>query len=171
VLFEKRYICGPHAIREHAECIALKTAAQMRRKRFDVYRAQVFIYSRDNHRCVWCRTTYQRPQLSVDHLVPLDCGGTNDAVNLVTSCSPCNALKGRLMPNSEEWLKVLKGIRDGLDYATLKQWAQQAHRASRPQGWVERPQRRRCPKCGASTTEFKGNFWCDRSGLPVDFDR
>lgn len=50
-----------------------------------------FIYQRDGHRCVTCGTDQD---LSIDHILPVSKGGTNDLANLQTMCRPCNSRKG-----------------------------------------------------------------------------
>jgi len=48
------------------------------------------IYSRDNHRCYYCASTFD---LTIDHKVPQVIGGSSHASNLVTACKPCNSAK------------------------------------------------------------------------------
>lgn len=49
------------------------------------------VFERDNFRCVLCGAT---DDLTVDHIVPLALGGTNDLDNLHTLCRSCNCRKG-----------------------------------------------------------------------------
>jgi 5-methylcytosine-specific restriction endonuclease McrA len=51
------------------------------------------IYNRDGRACVYCGRTHD---LSLDHVVPTEHGGTNEATNLVTACRRCNARKGSM---------------------------------------------------------------------------
>jgi hypothetical protein len=54
------------------------------------------ILARDRHRCVKCGAGIR---LSIDHVVPVSKGGTNDDANLQTLCKKCNCKKGnRLEP-------------------------------------------------------------------------
>jgi 5-methylcytosine-specific restriction endonuclease McrA len=55
------------------------------------------ILERDAHRCRYCggRAT------TVDHVRPVDQGGTDDAWNLVAACRTCNESKGARTP--QEW--------------------------------------------------------------------
>lgn len=48
--------------------------------------------------------------LTLDHLVPVELGGTNEPTNLVTACLSCNSAKGAR--TTRGWLKYLraKGI-------------------------------------------------------------
>jgi 5-methylcytosine-specific restriction endonuclease McrA len=43
------------------------------------------------HRCLRCGVT---EGLSVDHVIPLSCGGVNTVENLQPLCRECNSLKG-----------------------------------------------------------------------------
>lgn len=45
------------------------------------------IYERDGHRCLACGS---EKKLTLDHIVPISKGGTNDESNLQTLCEGCN---------------------------------------------------------------------------------
>lgn len=49
------------------------------------------IFRRDDHKCVYCRTTHN---LTVDHVIPRSKGGPNTWDNLITCCGECNIKKG-----------------------------------------------------------------------------
>lgn len=54
------------------------------------------IYLRDNFRCSYCGKNLAgipAALRSVDHVVPIALGGTNDATNLITCCKRCNDRK------------------------------------------------------------------------------
>jgi hypothetical protein len=52
------------------------------------------IYLRDGMACAYCGDSVETgARLSVDHVVPHSCGGTNDTHNLVTACERCNKSK------------------------------------------------------------------------------
>jgi 5-methylcytosine-specific restriction endonuclease McrA len=58
------------------------------------------IYSRDEWRCLYCQKHINEMKpaipsvsLTLDHLVPTELGGTNEARNLVTACKTCNSIK------------------------------------------------------------------------------
>ena len=53
------------------------------------------IYESDGHTCVYCgRSIHEHGvQLSLDHVVPCELGGGNEATNLVTACIHCNSAK------------------------------------------------------------------------------
>lgn len=55
-----------------------------KRTRFEVLR-------RDNYTCRYCRST--DGVLTIDHVVPVALGGSDDSSNLVAACKDCNAGK------------------------------------------------------------------------------
>lgn len=61
------------------------------------YRDQVFL--RDGHRCVYCGAS---ERLTLDHVIPVSRGGSNEPTNLATCCAQCNATKQARTP--QEWL-------------------------------------------------------------------
>lgn len=74
-----------------------KRKAIPKRVRFEVLR-------RDNHTCRYCRST-ENP-LTVDHVLPVVLGGTDDPSNLVAACVDCNAGKSSSSPSSETVAQV-----------------------------------------------------------------
>jgi hypothetical protein len=60
--------------------------AVSKRLRYEVLR-------RDNHACRYCGASAPEAKLTVDHVVPVTLGGTDDPSNLVTACEPCNSGK------------------------------------------------------------------------------
>ena len=48
------------------------------------------VFARDNYKCVRCGSG---EKLTVDHVVPMVRGGTNDIDNLQTLCKSCNSKK------------------------------------------------------------------------------
>jgi 5-methylcytosine-specific restriction endonuclease McrA len=53
------------------------------------------IRERDSHMCVYCGATGESSgsPLHLDHLVPRSLGGSDEPVNLVTACRPCNCAR------------------------------------------------------------------------------
>jgi 5-methylcytosine-specific restriction enzyme A len=49
-----------------------------------------YVLQRDNYQCRSCGAT---AALSIDHIIPLASGGSNDMSNLQTLCSRCNSRK------------------------------------------------------------------------------
>lgn len=46
--------------------------------------------------CLMCLKKFERKELSIDHVVPLSCGGSDSSDNLQPLCRVCNATKGTL---------------------------------------------------------------------------
>ena len=61
------------------------------------------IKERDGNKCVVCNS---REQLTVDHIVPLSAGGTNERSNLRTLCKGCNFMKANKPPRYKAWLNL-----------------------------------------------------------------
>jgi hypothetical protein len=58
-------------------------------------RISQIVFERDEWVCLHCGTP---ENLTVDHIIPLSRGGTNDFGNLQTLCKPCNSRKKNKMP-------------------------------------------------------------------------
>ena len=58
--------------------------------------------------CVYCGVKLSAYTASLDHVIPLSRGGSNDPKNLVWSCKKCNYKKGDRIPY--EWLKEGKNV-------------------------------------------------------------
>lgn len=52
------------------------------------------IYDRQNGLCAYCGQHRNIKHMTVDHIVPLSKGGTNDENNLTCACKICNQIKG-----------------------------------------------------------------------------
>ena len=79
------------------------------------------VFKRDGFTCQYCGRMAPDVVLEIDHINPINNGGTNDILNLVTSCFDCNRGKGKrkLSENSEikkqqEQLKLLNTKREQL---------------------------------------------------------
>ncbi len=56
------------------------------------------IFARDGSRCQYCGRRFASSELSLDHVVPRSQGGLSTWVNVVCSCTRCNARKGGRRP-------------------------------------------------------------------------
>ena len=57
-------------------------------------RVRYQVFTEDNFRCQVCgRGAKNGVKLTVDHIIPVDWGGTNDRLNLNTLCEECNSGK------------------------------------------------------------------------------
>lgn len=52
-----------------------------------------YIFERDRYQCQSCGKTDQDTKLSIDHIIPLALGGSNDLSNLHILCLRCNQQK------------------------------------------------------------------------------
>lgn len=52
-----------------------------------------YLLERNNYRCQSCGKATQEGELTVDHIIPLANGGSNDISNLQTLCRSCNSRK------------------------------------------------------------------------------
>jgi 5-methylcytosine-specific restriction enzyme A len=52
-----------------------------------------YVFSRDHYQCQSCGKTDEEAKLSIDHIISLDKGGSNDVSNLQTLCLSCNSKK------------------------------------------------------------------------------
>ncbi|VXD20357.1 HNH endonuclease [Planktothrix serta PCC 8927] len=52
-----------------------------------------YVFLRDNYQCKSCGKTDSETQLTIDHIIPLAKGGSNDISNLQTLCFECNQKK------------------------------------------------------------------------------
>jgi 5-methylcytosine-specific restriction endonuclease McrA len=66
------------------------------------------VFARDGHQCRKCGRHASRyvleggaylSDLTVDHIIPQSCGGTDDLFNLTTLCRPCNTRRGAYLPD------------------------------------------------------------------------
>lgn len=53
------------------------------------------VLKRDSFKCQYCGNSAPNVVLHIDHIIPVASGGTNDILNLVTSCFDCNSGKGK----------------------------------------------------------------------------
>ena len=52
-----------------------------------------YVFDRDFYKCQSCQKTGREIELTIDHIIPLAKGGTNDISNLHTLCRQCNQKK------------------------------------------------------------------------------
>lgn len=85
------------------------------------------VFKRDNFTCQYCGRMAPDVVLEIDHINPIDNGGDNDIMNLITSCFECNRGKGKrkLSVNTElkkqqEQLKFLNKKRQ--QFEMMLEW-------------------------------------------------
>lgn len=57
------------------------------------------VYENGNGVCAICGKPIERNDFTIDHIIPLSRGGSNDLENLQIACHDCNELKGNRMDN------------------------------------------------------------------------
>ena len=87
--------------------IRLLHYVKMHRNHRVVKLSRANLFARDNYRCQYCGKRHSPSELTYDHLIPVSRGGRKEWENIVTSCVPCNRLKGNRSPR-ESGLKLLK---------------------------------------------------------------
>lgn len=115
--------------------------------------------SRDGYRCYYCGNRFRDDvpglRCTVDHIVALSRGGTNELCNLRLACSHCNQRKAALEPgvyeaSSELFRRQRRALRDEL--VTLGYWLTR-DRFHHPEiQWVGE-MRWACSLCGQSSLE------------------
>lgn len=85
--------------------VRLKT--MLARLKTDVKFSRVNVYTRDGHRCQYCRKKCEMSGLNYDHVVPRAKGGRTTWENIVTSCLACNERKDCRTPE-EAGMRLLK---------------------------------------------------------------
>lgn len=69
------------------------------------------VFKRDSFTCQYCGKSAPDVVLHVDHIKPVKEGGTNDIMNLITSCADCNLGKGaRRLSDTSEVAKAKKQL-------------------------------------------------------------
>lgn len=92
-------------------------------------RVRFAVLTRDEFTCYYCRATREDGvRLTVDHVVPVALGGTDEPSNLVTACEPCNSGKSSTSP-TEEIVEEVKD--DAVRWAAAMQAAADEIRARR----------------------------------------
>jgi HNH endonuclease len=52
------------------------------------------VLARDEWYCQWCDLSLDEENWSIDHIIPISKGGTNELHNLQAMCRSCNSMKG-----------------------------------------------------------------------------
>ena len=60
---------------------------------------RLIIYNKNKGRCAICGQFVPYDKFTVDHIIPLSKGGTNDLKNLQCACKTCNAIKQDILPD------------------------------------------------------------------------
>lgn len=58
---------------------------------------RMVVHMRGKGRCYFCGRTLSLRTMTIDHLVPIVRGGSQDIDNMCIACGPCNTAKGKQM--------------------------------------------------------------------------
>lgn len=70
------------------------------------------VFKRDKFTCQYCGASAPDVILEIDHIMPVSKGGTNDIMNLVTSCRDCNRGKKDKALSDNSAVKMQKQMLD-----------------------------------------------------------
>lgn len=71
--------------------------SKSKRKQFNS-KERMAVYSKDKGRCQICGRFVSYDEYTIDHIIPLSKGGTNDMYNLQCTCKVCNLIKQDILP-------------------------------------------------------------------------
>lgn len=81
------------------------------------------VFKRDGFKCQYCGKTSADVILEVDHIKPVKESGTNEMINLITSCFDCNRGKGKIKLSDDsiakfeqEEIKLLKAKKEQMEF-------------------------------------------------------
>ena len=72
-------------------------------RRLFTYEERKATLRRSRNKCACCGTPLTTKTMTMDHVIPISRGGTNDLKNLVALCYDCNQLKGNLLYRPESY--------------------------------------------------------------------
>jgi 5-methylcytosine-specific restriction endonuclease McrA len=80
--------------------IAIKGSVDFLKEHHEPHLSNTALFSRDRHVCAYCGGKYRERDLSRDHVIPVNGGGIDRWMNVVTACRSCNIRKGGRTPES-----------------------------------------------------------------------
>lgn len=78
-------------------CYRMIPRRNLKRKNFSSG-VRELLYKKANGCCELCGRKMLLENMTVDHVIPLAQGGSNDICNLAAVCKPCNLFKGSILP-------------------------------------------------------------------------
>lgn len=72
------------------------------------------VFKRDKFTCQYCGQSAPNVVLEIDHIKPVSKGGTNDIMNLVTSCKDCNRGKTNKSLKDDSTVRIQKQQLDAM---------------------------------------------------------
>jgi hypothetical protein len=129
---------------EQAEGIMTKRNPVSKRLRFEIFK-------RDGFACVYCGRSPAASPLHVDHVVPVEGGGSSKPENLVSACEDCNQGKSSV-PLEEKKLRAL---------AVVSKKRQREH-ADQVRAFIENEKRLEAQR--SETADLLADSWEERLG-------
>ena len=83
---------------DNNEPINIQPVKKIKRKTFDKT-TRKSIYNNSGCRCQICGRLITYDDFTIDHIIPLAKGGTNNMSNLQSSCVRCNSIKADVLPD------------------------------------------------------------------------
>jgi hypothetical protein len=137
-----------------------------RRLRFEILR-------RDNNTCRYCHAT--DTPLTIDHVIPVALGGTDEASNLVAACVDCNSGKTSSSPDAAlvaqvdedamRWSAAMQFAAGMMQDQLREEWDYAAALDDEWSGWTCGYDKRPVPR--PSNWRDSANAW-RKAGLPAD---
>lgn len=72
------------------------------------YRIKQRLYKIQDGKCAYCGQHRNHKYMTLDHIIPLSKGGTDNLDNLQCTCKKCNSFKGDMLPH--EFTKFVRCI-------------------------------------------------------------
>ena len=82
------------------------------------------LFLRDLYTCAYCNETFERKELTLDHVIPQALGGKTTWENSVTCCKACNNAKGTKL-----WAPTRKPYKPDY-YSLIANWKHQSFRVT-----------------------------------------
>lgn len=100
-----------------------KDLVVVNRKRQFTVQERNDIYAKTQGRCYYCGEFVRFDEYTIDHIIPISRGGTNDMENLTCACKPCNLFKKSYTGDEffEATFKIAENMLKKPEYAKLKE--------------------------------------------------
>ncbi len=101
---------------DNPEVLVMPAKAFHRKCRYEISGAvQQKVWLADGLKCIFCKKPMGEVQLTIDHWVSLESGGSNEPSNYLSACRRCNKSKGSMLP--EEFCR-----KNGLDFEEISEY-------------------------------------------------
>ena len=78
--------------------------------------------------CYYCRRVFTYHDLTIEHIIPLCQGGTNDSSNITLACAPCNHERGRVVWRQKQYSSEYLAFRQERAKQHYEQYSPEYHR-------------------------------------------